>query len=141
MPEPGHSAIKHAQFGKIKGLFALAARHEPGDAESTKEEVMLTGKQKRFLRALGHGLKPVIQVGKGDVSEALIRETSEALASHELIKVKILESCLIDRHSVAEELGTACQAETAQVLGRTFLLYKPAKEPKLELPKEAKAKK
>ena len=102
---------------------------------------MLTGKQKRFLRALGHGLKPVIQVGKGDVSEALIRETSEALASHELIKVKILESCLIDRHSVAEELGTACQADTAQVLGRTFLLYKPAKEPKLELPKEAKAKK
>ena len=102
---------------------------------------MLTGKQKRFLRALGHGLKPVIQVGKGDVSDALIRETSEALASHELIKVKILESCMMDRHSVAEELSAACQAEIAQVLGRTFLLYKPAKEPKLELPKEAKAKK
>ncbi|MBJ6801478.1 ribosome assembly RNA-binding protein YhbY [Geomonas propionica] len=96
---------------------------------------MLTGKQKRFLRALGHGLKPVIQVGKSDVSAALIKETIEALASHELIKVKVLESCLMDRHSVAEELCTACEAELAQVLGRTLLLYKQAKEPKLELPK------
>ena len=104
----------------------------------TKEDVMLTGKQKRFLRALGHGLKPVIQVGKSDVSEALIRETGEALASHELIKVKVLESCMMDRHSVAEELCNACQADLAQVLGRTLLLYKPAKEPKLELPKTEK---
>ncbi|GFO69311.1 RNA-binding protein [Geomonas limicola] len=97
---------------------------------------MLSGKQKRFLRALGHGLKPVITVGKSDVSEAVIRETNEALESHELIKVKILESCLIDRHEVAEELCTAAGAELAQVLGRTLLLYRAAKEPRLELPKK-----
>jgi RNA-binding protein len=102
---------------------------------------MLTGKQKRFLRALGHSLKPVVLVGKGDVSEALVKETSEALASHELIKVKILESCLMDRHEVADELSAACRADIAQVLGRTLLLYKAAKEPRLELPKESKEKK
>ena len=102
---------------------------------------MLSGKQKRFLRALGHSLKPVIMVGKSDVSEALVRETEEALESHELIKVKILESCLMDRHEVAEELCTAAHAELAQVLGRTLLLYRAAKEPRLELPKEAKQKK
>ena len=95
---------------------------------------MLTGKQKRFLRALGHPLKAVITVGKGDISEALIRETSEALESHELIKVKILESCMVDRHQVGEELGAACGAEVAQVLGRTLLLYRPAKTARLELP-------
>jgi len=100
---------------------------------------MLTGKQKRFLRALGHALKPVVHVGKGDVSEALIKETSEALATHELIKVKILESCLMDRHAVAEEMSAGCRADVAQVLGRTLLLYKAAKEPRLELPKESKA--
>ncbi|GFO61392.1 RNA-binding protein [Geomonas silvestris] len=97
---------------------------------------MLSGKQKRFLRALGHGLKPVITVGKSDVSEAVIRETNEALESHELIKVKILESCLIDRHEVAEELCNAAGAELAQVLGRTLLLYRAAKEPRMELPKK-----
>ena len=96
---------------------------------------MLSGKQKRFLRGLGHGLKPVIMVGKGEVNEALIKETAEAIACHELIKVKILESCAMDRFEVAEGLAAACAAEVAQVLGRTLLLYKKAKEPKIELPK------
>jgi RNA-binding protein len=104
---------------------------------------MLTGKQKRFLRGLGHGLKPVITVGKGDVSEALIKETDEALSTHELIKVKILESCMMERHTVGAELSEKCSAGLAQVLGRTLLLYRAAKEPRLELPKDKaeKAKK
>lgn len=96
---------------------------------------MLTGKQKRFLRGLGHGLNPVITVGKGEISEPLVRETAESLEHHELIKVKILESCLLDRHEAAEGLAAACGADVAQVLGRTFLLYRQAKEPKLQLPK------
>jgi RNA-binding protein len=74
-------------------------------------------------------------VGKGEVNEALVKETGEALASHELVKVKILESCALDRFEVAEALAAACAADVAQVLGRTLLLYKKAKEPKLELPK------
>ena len=96
---------------------------------------MLNGKQKRFLRGLGHGLKPVIMVGKGEINEALVKETADAVACHELIKVKILESCMLDRFEVADELAAACHAEVAQVLGRTLLLYKMAKEPKIELPK------
>ena len=96
---------------------------------------MLTGKQKRYLRSLGHGLSPVITIGKGELSEPLIRETGEALEHHELIKVKILESCLMDRHEVAAALASVCGADVAQVLGRTFLLYRQAKEPKLQLPR------
>jgi RNA-binding protein len=95
---------------------------------------MLTGKQKRFLRGIGHGLKPVIVVGKGEVSEALVSETNTALEAHELIKVKILESCMLGRHEVAALLADACLAVTAQVLGNTVLLYRRANEPKIELP-------
>ncbi|MCM0083651.1 ribosome assembly RNA-binding protein YhbY [Geomonas sp. Red32] len=96
---------------------------------------MLTGKQKRFLRGLGHSLKPVVTVGKSDISEAVLATTNEALDSHELIKVKILESCFMDRHEVAEQLCEATGADLAQVLGRTLLIYRPAKEPRLELPR------
>ena len=99
---------------------------------------MLTGKQKRYLRGLGHSLKPVITVGKGEISDALLRETDEALAVHELIKVKILESCLLGRDEVAAELAAACKSDIAQILGRTILLYKRSLEPKIELPQEKK---
>ncbi len=95
---------------------------------------MLTGKQKRFLRALGHSLKPVIMVGKSEVSEALAKETRAALEAHELIKVKLLESCQLERNEVADLLAKECDAEIAQVLGRTILLYRRGDEPKLELP-------
>jgi RNA-binding protein len=95
---------------------------------------MLTGKQKRYLRGRGHDLKPIILVGKGEVGESLIQETAAALESHELIKVKILESCMTDRHEVATLLAAASGADVAQVLGRTVLLYRKSKEPKIELP-------
>jgi RNA-binding protein len=100
----------------------------------TKGGFMLTGKQKRLLRALGHALKPVIQIGKKEIEEGLVSETSAALAHHELIKVKLLESCLLDRHEASEALASACDASVAQVLGRTFLLYRQSEEPKIVLP-------
>jgi RNA-binding protein len=102
---------------------------------------MLTGKQKRFLRGLGHPLKAVITIGKGDINESLVRETAEALASHELIKVKMLESCLLDRHEAAATLAESCDAQLAQVLGRTFLLYKKSDKPAIELPSDKGTKK
>jgi len=95
---------------------------------------MLTGKQKRCLRALGHSLKPVIQIGKKEIEESLINEASVALDHHELIKVKLLESCSLDKHAAAGMLADACGAEVAQVLGRTILLYRPAEKPVIELP-------
>jgi RNA-binding protein len=95
---------------------------------------MLSGKQKRFLRGLGHGLRPVVTIGKNELNEALTLETGTALEAHELIKVKLLESCSSDRHQVAASLAGACGAEVAQVLGRTFLLYRRSEKRLIELP-------
>lgn len=96
---------------------------------------MLTGKQKRHLRALGHKLKPLVQIGKKEIEESLITETNALLDHHELIKVKLLESCLLDKHEASEALSEACQADVAQILGKTFLLYRPATPPVIVLPK------
>jgi RNA-binding protein len=96
---------------------------------------MLTGKQKRHLRALGHKLKAIILIGKKEIEEALISETNSALDHHELVKVKLLESCLLDRQEASGMLADACGAEVAQILGKTFLLYRPATPPVIVLPK------
>jgi RNA-binding protein len=93
-----------------------------------------TGKQNRYLRGLGHHLKPFVYVGKEEVNDAVINATEEALAIHELIKVKLQDGCLSDRKDVAEELSQATGAAIAQILGRNILLYRPSEERKISLP-------
>jgi len=96
----------------------------------------LTGRQRRHLRALGHHLQPVVQVGHEGVTEAVVREAHQQLETHELIKVRIGESSPQDRHEGAELLAEKTGAQVAQVLGRTALLYRARKEnPEIVLPK------
>lgn len=95
----------------------------------------LTGKQTRYLRGLGHHLEPVIRIGKDEISSAVVAATEEALLAHELIKVRLQEGCSVDRRDAAEQLATATGSQIAQILGRTFLLYRPAPEnPVITLP-------
>jgi RNA-binding protein len=97
--------------------------------------VHLTGKQKRHLRALGHGLRPLVQVGKQGLVASVVSQTQACLAAHELVKVKLLESCPMDREQCADALAEATGAAVAQTLGRTLLLYRPRPEdPQIQLP-------
>lgn len=95
----------------------------------------LTGKQRRHLRALGHGLRVVAHVGKDGISEGLLAAITQALADHELVKIRLAEAAEIDRHAAAEELAARTDSAVAQVLGNTILLYRPdPDEPRIELP-------
>ena len=96
---------------------------------------MLTGKQRRHLRALGHELKPLVHVGKGGIDDGLVKAVDQALADHELVKVKVGDSAEVDRHEAAEELAAQTHSEVAQVLGNMVLLYRAdPDEPVIELP-------
>lgn len=98
----------------------------------------LSGKQTRFLRGLGHHLQPVVMVGKGEISTNLVKSVSEALETHELIKIKLQEGCIIDRKEVADILANRCDAAIAQILGRTILLFRPSEDNIITLPKNSK---
>lgn len=96
---------------------------------------MLTGKQRRYLRSLGHELKPVVQVGKDGIDDGLVAAIDRALADHELIKVKVGEAAGLDRHAAAAELASRTKSHVAQVLGNTVLLYRAdPEEPVIALP-------
>jgi RNA-binding protein len=96
---------------------------------------MLTGKQKRYLRSLAHHLNPILQVGKGGISDNMIEQVNLALEAHELIKVSILQNCEEDKDVVAEELAERADAELVQLIGKTVVLYKESRENKqIELP-------
>ena len=96
---------------------------------------MLTSKQRAQLRSLAAAESPVLQIGKGGISENVIRQTEEALAARELIKGHVLENSML----TARE---ACGAEGVQVIGSKFVLYKAnKKDPKIVLVKERPGRK
>ncbi|MFB1050745.1 ribosome assembly RNA-binding protein YhbY [Paraliobacillus sp. JSM ZJ581] len=96
---------------------------------------MLTGKQKRFLRAKANRLRPIFQVGKVGVNDNMIIQIEEALEKRELIKVSILQNCLEDKDEVAEGLVQGTGAELVQIIGNNIILYKESLENKtIELP-------
>ena len=98
-------------------------------------EMELTGKQKRYLRGQGHRIKPVVRIGKQGLAPALLGQVEECLLAHELIKVKVLEGCPMDKHACASMIVDATGAQLAQTVGHTLLLYRPHPErPNLELP-------
>lgn len=100
-------------------------------------KIELTGKQNRFLRGLGHGLNPFVMVGKLHLSEEVVKATEEALEKHELIKVRIQEGCLTDRKTVAAELARETGSAVVQILGHTFLLYRPSENEVITLPRKS----
>ena len=96
----------------------------------------LNGKQKRQLRALGHHLSPVVQVGSDGVTEGVIGAVAQALQDHELIKVKIADEDRESRALAVKQLAEGSGSEVAQTLGRTVLLFKQRKKnPKIALVK------
>ena len=99
------------------------------------DQIELTGKQRRHLRALGHHLTAVVQVGHEGVTDAVVKQTEAQLEAHELIKVKVSENAPEGRKDAAAQLAERTKSHLAQVLGRTALLYRRRKkDPAIVLP-------
>jgi RNA-binding protein len=97
-------------------------------------ELKLKGKQSRYLRGLGHHLQPIVMLGKDELSDQVVSATDAALEKHELIKVRLQEGCALDRKAAAAELARLTSSAVAQILGKTFLLYRRGKKPEINLP-------
>ncbi len=102
----------------------------------------MTGKERAQFRAQANHLEPLFQIGKGGMSEALIKQTDDALRARELIKVKVLlESSPITPRETADELAKATGAEVIQVIGGVIVLYRESPELKAKAEQKEKNKK
>ena len=88
----------------------------------------MTGKQKRYLRALAHPLKPLVNLGKQGLSTENRLEIESQLLDHELIKCKVLDSCPLSKKQCAEEISKQTEIEVIQVIGKTLVLFSPLLE-------------
>jgi len=97
--------------------------------------VSLTDKQRRHLRGLAHGLKPVIRVGQAGVSDAVVAETSRALEAHELIKVRVADMERAERDAALASLAARTDSEMVGRIGHTAILYRRhPKKPRIVVP-------
>ena len=96
----------------------------------------MTGKQRAYLRGLANSLDTILYIGKGGLTENMIKQAEEALTARELIKGRVLEASMLTAAEACQALAEATGAEGVQSIGSRFVLYRPhPTEPKIRLPK------
>lgn len=85
---------------------------------------MLTSKQRATLRGIASTYETIFQVGKGGISDTLVQQVSDALRKRELIKIHVLDNCLLSAREAAEELSEKTESDVVQVIGSRLVLFK-----------------
>lgn len=93
----------------------------------------MTNKQRAYLRSLANTLEPVLHIGKDGIGENLIKQAWDAIEARELIKVTVQKAAPMDAREACEELCEKIHAEPVQVIGGRFTVYRPSREPKINL--------
>ncbi len=92
-----------------------------------------------FLKAQAHPLKPVVMIGKGGLDQRVIAAMDEALASHELVKVKF-QAFKDEVRPLAEELATKTSSSLVSIIGFIATFYRESEEHLIHIPKDLAAK-
>ena len=96
---------------------------------------MITSKQRAYLRGLANDYSVILQIGKGGMTENVVKTVADALKARELIKLHILENSGEEPHALANDLAAAVEADVVSVTGRKAVLYRRSKKkPVIELP-------
>ena len=88
----------------------------------------MTGAERAVFRKEANTLKPIIQIGKEDIGDNLIKTVDEALTKRELIKLAVLETSSLTAKEAAAALAERTGAEMIQCIGRKFVLYRQKPE-------------
>ncbi|MBR6594632.1 MAG: ribosome assembly RNA-binding protein YhbY [Clostridia bacterium] len=97
---------------------------------------MITTKQRAYLRSLANSVECIMQIGKGGITENLIKTVGDALEAREIVKLSVLETCPYTPKECMTELTEALQCEAVQVIGRRLVIYRESVEnKKIELPR------
>lgn len=97
----------------------------------------LTNNQKKFLRAIGHTLKPVVMVGQHGLSESVLAELESSMHTHELLKIKIRTEHRDQKQQIIDQIVRQLNAHLVQIIGNIIVIYRGFDEdPKIILPRK-----
>ena len=90
---------------------------------------MVTSKQKKRFRAIGHNLKPIVTIANDTASRSVNIEIDRALRDHELVKIKILVNARSVKKDLIKDIVKEHDAILIQLIGNVALIYREAKKP------------
>jgi RNA-binding protein len=93
---------------------------------------MLDKKQRIFLRSKAQLLEDIVQIGKDGMTDNVIKQVSDNLYAHELIKIKVQNNCDEDLEDLAHRLAEATDSEIVTTIGTKIVLYKLSKKQKIK---------
>lgn len=97
---------------------------------------MIKGKQRSYLKSLANTMSPIMQIGKGGVSETVLDQIDDLLEARELIKISILNNAGLEAKEVAVEICEQLGAEYVQSMGSKIVVYRRSEEnQKIQLPR------
>ncbi|MBR2903626.1 MAG: YhbY family RNA-binding protein [Clostridia bacterium] len=84
----------------------------------------ITSKQRSKLKSIASTMQPIGQIGKGGVTDNLLKMLSDALEARELIKINILPNADEDAVNLAENIADLLDAVPVAVIGRKAIFYR-----------------
>lgn len=86
----------------------------------------ITAGKKRFVKRSLYDERPTLRIGKGGVSERFLNELDKQLKKSKMVKVRILQTALLDDEAkrVASQVAEQTGACLVEVRGHTFMLYR-----------------
>ena len=84
----------------------------------------LTSKQRANLRSIASQIEPCYIIGKGNVTDNIIKGIDEALAKRELIKITVLKSADLKAREMVDEIAQALDATVVCTIGNKIVLYR-----------------
>ena len=84
----------------------------------------LTNSQIRKFKATAQLMEPMLKVGKAGLSEGFIRTVSDALAQHEMVKIKFVEF-KDQKKELAPQLAEKTGSHLVMRVGNVMVLHRP----------------
>lgn len=90
----------------------------------------MTSKQRAYLRSLASVQDTIFQIGKGGISEEMLKQIANALEARELIKLRVLDNAEYTPAEAAEIIARELEAVVVTVIGTKFVLYRQSSKEK-----------
>jgi putative YhbY family RNA-binding protein len=104
------------------------AKPAPAVARPARPQRALTAAERKQLRGFAHALRPLVQLGRDGLSPGTLREIERGLASHELIKIRLVGE-RETRARLADEIALATNSSIAGAIGMVVILYRQNPDP------------